>query len=309
MNVALPKVEVPNSQILKFTSTIVGQEYQLYINLPRNYLTDTAESFPVVYLLDAQYDFPLFAGIYSDHYYDGFLPELLTVGITWGGPHPNADSLRGRGFTPSHIGNMPQSGNGPKFLEFIKKELIPFIGSRYRVTDDRTLVGSSFGGLFTLYALFNDPSLFHRYILTSPSLDWDNAMLRAFETKYEESGSSTPVRLFMGVGGLEPSVPEFQQFADRLKEKKVKGLDFHTLVLENTGHAGTKPEGFGRGLQWAFERPSLLLAPAVLDRYAGAYLVGKDTLHLTREEGKLAARVGNEKIVLEAESEKDFYVK
>jgi predicted alpha/beta superfamily hydrolase len=306
----LPKVEVPGSQVLKFTSTIVGQEYQLYINLPRNYLSDTTKTFPVVYLLDGQYDFPLFAGVYSDHYYDGFLPGLLTVGITWGGPHPNADSLRGRDFTPSHIEQMPQSGNGPKFLEFIKKELIPFISSKYRVTDDRTLVGSSFGGLFTLYALFNDPSLFHRYILTSPSLGWDNNMLRPYETKYEEKGSSTPVRLFMGIGGLEGDVAGFQQFADRLKEKKVKGLEFHTLVLENTGHAGTKPEGFGRGLQWAFERPSLLLAPAVLDRYAGSYLVGTDTVVLSKEEGKLVARVhGEMKIVLEAETEKDFYLK
>jgi hypothetical protein len=205
---------------------------------------------------------------------------------------------------------MPQSGGGPKFFQFIKKELIPFINSGYRVTEDRTLIGSSLGGLFTLYALFNDPSLFHRYVLTSPSLAWDNSILRTWEKKYEESGSSAPVRLFMGIGALEPNVPEFQEFVGRLKEKKVKGLEFHTLVLENTGHAGTKPEGFARGLQSVFERPSLQLAPALLDRYAGAYQIGTDTVRLSKEAGKLIARVpGDTKFVLEAETEKDFYVK
>jgi predicted alpha/beta superfamily hydrolase len=304
-----PRVEISNTQLVKFTSSVVGQEYQLYINLPGNYQKDSAKAYPVVYLLDGQYDFPFLTGIYGGQYYDGFLPQFIIVGITWGGKDPDAGSLRGRDFTPTHIAGMPQSGNGPKFLEFIKKELIPFISARYRVTDDRTLIGSSLGGLFTLYTLFNDPSLFHRYILTSPSLGWDNSVLRTFEDKYTASGSPTPVRLFVGIGGLEPA-SDFQQFVQRLKGKKVKGLEFNTLVMENTGHSGSKPEGFARGLQWVFERPALQLSPAILDRYAGTYLIGTDTIRLSKEAGKLIAWApDNTKIVLEAETEKDFYVK
>ncbi|MFI5194391.1 MAG: alpha/beta hydrolase [Chitinophagales bacterium] len=303
-----PRVEIPYTQVLKFTSSVVaGQEYQLYINLPVNYQRDSALSYPVVYLLDGQYDFPLLTGIYGGQYYDGFFPAFITVGITWGGKDPNAGELRGKDFTPTHIDQMPGSGNCPKFLEFIKKELIPFISSRYRVTEDRTLIGSSLGGLFTLYTLFNDPSLFHRYVLTSPALGWDHGVLRNSEEKYEEHGSTTPVRLFMGIGGLEPNVADFQQFVTRLKGKKVKGLELQTLVLENTGHAGTKPEGFARGLQWVFERPSLKLASSILDRYTGAYLIGTDTIRLLKEGGKLIAQPM--KMVLDAETDKDFYVK
>ncbi|MEP7109527.1 MAG: alpha/beta hydrolase-fold protein [Ferruginibacter sp.] len=305
-----PMVQIPNTRLLRLNSSIVGQEYQLYINLPANYLRDTGKVYPVVYLLDGQYDFPFLTGVYGGQYYDGFLPEFITVGITWGGKDPNAGFLRGRDFTPTHIAEMPQSGGGPKFLEFIKKELIPFISYRYRVTDDRTLIGSSLGGLFTLYTLFNDPSLFHRYVLTSPSLSWDKSMLRESEKKYEENGSSTPVRLFMGIGALEPNLTEFQQFVERLKEKKVKGLEFHTLIMENTGHSGSKPEGFARGLQSVFERSSLQLPPAILDRYAGKYQIGTDTVLLAKEGGKLIAWApGNTKIVFEAETENDFYVK
>ncbi|MDP4252102.1 MAG: alpha/beta hydrolase-fold protein [Bacteroidota bacterium] len=305
-----PRVEIPNTQVLKFTSSVTDQEYLLYINLPGGYLKEKARTFPVVYLLDGQYDFPFLTGVYGGQYYDGFLPAFITVGITWGGKDPNAGLLRGRDFTPTHIMQMPESGNGPKFLEFIKTELIPFISSRYRVTDDRTLIGSSLGGLFTLYALFNDPSLFHRYVLTSPALAWDNGVLRTFEGKYEAHGSSTPVRLFMGIGALEPNVPEFQQFVVRLKEKKVRGLEFKTLVMDNTGHAGTKPEGFARGLQYVFERPSLQLASDILDQYTGTYLIGTDTIQISKEGGKLMGRNGNNpKMVLEAETERDFYVK
>jgi predicted alpha/beta superfamily hydrolase len=302
-------VTIPNTKDLKLYSTIADQEYRLFIDLPGNYARDTGKTYPVVYLLDGQYDFPTLTGIYGDQYYDGCIPEFIIVGIAWGGKDPNAGVLRGRDFTPTKIGQM-SSGGGPKFLAFIKKELIPFIGSKFRVTEDRTLIGSSLGGLFTLYTLFNDPSLFHRYVLTSPALAWDKGVLRADEKKYEESGSVTPVRLFMGVGALESNAPEFQEFASRLKGKKVKGLELSTLVLEGTGHAGTKPEGYSRGLQYVFERPSLTLAPAKLDRYAGLYQIGTDTVRLIRQQGKLIASApGNTQIVLEAESENDFYVK
>ena len=305
----LPKVEIPNTQVLKLNSTIVGQGYSLYINLPGSYGRDTGKVYPVVYLLDAQYDFPFMTGVYGGQYYDGFLPEFIIVGITWGGKDPNAGMLRGRDFTPTAIGQMP-SGQGPKFLAFIKTELIPFIQSKYRVTDDRTLMGSSLGGLFTLYALFNDPSLFHRYVLTSPAVQWDNGVLRTYEQQYEGKGSTTPVKLFMGKGAMETDVADFQRFVADLKEKKVPGLELQTLIMENTGHAGTKPEGYARGLQWAFERPSLTLSPTVLDRYTGTYLVGTDTVHLSREKGELIAMPpGHTKIVLQAETDKDFYVK
>jgi predicted alpha/beta superfamily hydrolase len=305
----LPKVEIPSTQVQKLNSSIVGQEYSLYINLPVNYLQDTGKVYPVVYLLDAQYDFPFMTGVYGGQYYDGFLPEFITVGITWGGKDPNAGMLRGRDFTPTSIAQMP-SGQGPKFLAFIKTELIPFIQSKYRVTNDRTLMGSSLGGLFTLYALFNDPSLFHRYVLTSPAVQWDNGVLRTYEQRYEEKGSPTPVKLFMGKGALETDVADFQQFAAALKDKKVPGLELQTMILENTGHAGTKPEGYARGLQWAFEKPDPRLSSSLLDRYAGTYVIQTDTVYLSKDKGELIVRApGNTKLVLQAETDKDFYVK
>lgn len=66
MNVASspPRVEIPNTQILKMTSSIVGQEYDLYLHLPRGYAS-TNDSYPVLYLLDAQWDFPLVTAIFG----------------------------------------------------------------------------------------------------------------------------------------------------------------------------------------------------------------------------------------------------
>ena len=103
--------------------------------------------------------------IYGEQYYDGFLPEAIIVGITWGGVNPNPDILRRRDFTPTKEGNNPVGGDAGKFLSFIKNELIPFIDSKFKTKPrDRTLMGCSLGGLFTIYALFNETGLFNRYI-------------------------------------------------------------------------------------------------------------------------------------------------
>jgi len=61
---------------------------------------------------------------------DGFVPPMIVVAITWGGSNPNFDDLRFKDLTPTHSERFPQSGNGPKFLAFLKKELIPFIESQ-----------------------------------------------------------------------------------------------------------------------------------------------------------------------------------
>jgi predicted alpha/beta superfamily hydrolase len=305
------RVEIAGTQSLHCTSSIVGQEFDLYVNIPRDY-QDSSKSFPVIYLLDGQWDFPLLNAIFGQQYYDGFVPGAIVVGVTWGGTNPNYDFLRVRDFTPSAIKQVPQSGNAPKFLEFIKKELIPFVDSRYRTKkEDRTLMGSSLGGLFTLYALFQETALFNRYVLTSPAIGWDNGVIEEYVKNYAPKKSQAPIRLFMAVGGLEGNKNSFEQFADRLKAKKLEGLEIETRVLEGTGHSGGKAEGYTRGLQFVFAKPSVAVDPAILDQYVGTYQINPGVrIKVVREENVLVALTpdGSRMSVL-AESEKDFYAK
>ena len=68
------EVTIPGSQIKTLTSKIVnGQEYVLQISLPSGY-ANSNKKYPVVYLLDSQWDFPLVTALYGQQYYDGFIP-------------------------------------------------------------------------------------------------------------------------------------------------------------------------------------------------------------------------------------------
>ncbi|MGA9365532.1 MAG: alpha/beta hydrolase-fold protein [Bacteroidota bacterium] len=308
---SLPEVQIPGTQSLKITSSIAGEDYALYVNLPR-YYDDKTRVFPVLYLLDAQWDFPLVNAVFGEQYYDGFVPEIITVGITWGGKNPNYDSLRARDLTPTNVQQVPQSGNGAKFLSFIKKELIPFIDSTYRTKkNDRTLMGSSLGGLFTLYAMFHETELFNRYVLTSPSLGWDNEIIYTYEKAYADQKSQLPVRLFMAVGGYEGGIASFQKFVDHLKARNYQGLDLQTRVLEGIGHSGSKAEGYARGLQAVFARSALKIAPDTLQLYVGVYQLNPEVrIRVSRENDQLVLYTPDStRVLMYAETEKDFYIR
>jgi predicted alpha/beta superfamily hydrolase len=305
-----PEVKIPGSEVRTITSSIVtGQEYELQISLPGGY-AGSDKKYPVLYLMDSQWDFPLAIALYGEQYYDGFIPEIIIVGVTWGGIRPKPDSLRARDYTPTKESGVPQSGGADNFLSFMKNELFPFIEANYKADkNDRILMGCSLGGLFTMYALFTHPDMFQRYVAASPAFGWGNEALYQYEKKYFENKSNPPAKLFMCMGGVETSVPGFQKLTNHLNDRHYASLQIESRVLDNTGHSGTKGEGFARGLQFVFKRPSLKLSAALLNSYIGNYKFDNNTtIHLKIEDGMLVAYLNENRIDrFHAASETDFY--
>jgi len=308
--ISAQEVTIPGTQLQRITSSIVGgQEYQLHIMLPGGY-ANSNKVYPVVYLMDSQWDFPLMAALYGQQYYDGFIPPMIIVGVTWGGIKPNPDSLRARDYTPTNVKGTPQSGGADKFLSFMKEELFPFVEKNYRVNkQDRTLVGCSLGGLFTMYALFTHPEMFQRYVAASPAFRWDNEVLYQYEKKYAANKSNPAAKLFMCIGGVETSVPDFQKLRSYLNERHYDSLQIESRILENTGHSGTKGEGFARGLQFVFKKPSLQLNNSVLDKYIGKYELANGSIYEIKREGNqlFLYSSANDRFPLFAANEKEFY--
>lgn len=310
-SIAFPQkkeVVIPGSQVRTITSAIVkGQEYELQILLPGSYNQGT-KKYPVVYLMDSQWDFPLVKSLYGQQYYDGFIPELIIVGITWGGPRPKPDSLRARDYTPTREERSPQSGGADNFLTFMKQELFPFIETNYRAeTNNRTIMGCSLGGLITLYALFKEPDLFKNYVAASPAFGWDREVIYQFEKKFKDQNPGT--RLFMTMGGVERGLSGYKKLEQYLVARNYANLKIESRVLENTGHSGTKAEGFARGLQYAFKRNEIPLAPTVMRKYAGMYKFSNGIMgELKVEDEKLVLYLGKgNRFELLAENEYDFY--
>ena len=247
-----PVATVAGSEIRTLESKAAGRTYQLEISYPDDYGSGPA-TYPVVYVLDSQWDFKLVRAIYENELYDNKVPEFLVVGITYPGDHPDYGTLRDHDLTPFAEADVAGSGGGPAFLTFLRTELLPYVDSHLRADPkQRYLVGSSYGGLFTLYAMFSDPSLFHGYLAGSPVVRFADGALESQEEEYFGRRKDLPTRLFLPYGTKDQLSGSISEFVQHLKTRNYQGLEFADLPVEGEGHAGNRPEAFSRGLRYLF---------------------------------------------------------
>jgi predicted alpha/beta superfamily hydrolase len=248
-------VTIPYTEVKQIRSTATGRNYDIYIRLPDAYAQNRSKKYPVLYSLDAQWDFKMLDSIYSGLLYDGFIPEIIIVGITYSGDNADYGALRSMDYTPVHDAFIPGSGDAPKFLAFIKEELVPFVDANYHTdTSRKYLLGSSFGGTFTLYAMFTDPTFFSRYIASSPVVTYGNRFAYQQEADYFKSHTDLPVRLFVSVGELEDLSYPVKEFTQILDGRDYPGLEMEVRVIEGERHASNKPESYNRGLRFILEK-------------------------------------------------------
>ena len=79
---------------------------------------------------------------------------------------------------PDQLTPERSNGGAPQFLKFILHQVRPQIDRLVRTDPHKqTLWGHSYGGLFVLHTLFNEPQAFTRYVAADPSLWWQNGLM------------------------------------------------------------------------------------------------------------------------------------
>jgi hypothetical protein len=249
----LPKVTIAGSIVRSIKSAAAGRDFDLYIHLPSDYDQLKSKKYPAIYILDGQWDFKLMDSVLGGLVYDKFVPEMILVGITYPGENPDYNTLRAMDLTPVAVPDVKGSGNGPNFLKCLKTEVIPFIEANYRADPSRRMLqGSSYGGLFTLYALLADPGLFSAYMSASPAVPFAGGFAFKQEAEYARTHKELPAKLFLAVGGAEGLAAPVQTFMQTLQSRGYRGLKLETRVIEGERHAGNKPEAYNRGLRFLF---------------------------------------------------------
>lgn len=265
-----PEVVIQGTQERLLKSSIVDQEYKLWISLPKNY-EPSKQEYPVIYVLDAQWDFTMLISLYGQLNYDGDVPDSILVGVTWGGKSADAEKLRGRDFTPTKLADWENSGGADKFLEFWRKELIPFIAEEYAANDERVLIGSSLGGLFTTYAMLTQPDLFDGYLATATSAWWDNEMLISLVKQKARLLKVHSVKMYGAAGEFDGVLPGFKKLKSEFEAQSgdVRGIKFE--IFDKLGHSGIKAIGNTRGLQYLFAKDVIQLSKQQRQALIGSY--------------------------------------
>lgn len=295
-------------------SQIVGQLYEFNVSMPNSYWTEPEREYPVIYVLDGQWDFTIVKDIVGKINYDGMIPDVITVAITWGGHDDDANQLRRRDFVPTAFPFIPDSGGASTFLEALETELIPYINSIYRNNQTSVLMGSSFGGLFTSYVMFEKPELFDGYVAMAAPYGLESEYFFGMLEQTRDSNYLQDIRAYFGVGSLDANFIDVQTFVSYLGGGGYMGLDIESDVIDNMGHSGASIVGYARGLEYIFRRPELNLPEGLLTRYVGTYSsdLGEDFPQITIEvvDNQLILNIPNQPSQwFIAESETRFYVK
>lgn len=302
--------QIPGTELHTVQSEIVNQSYELIVALPSSYAKSPDANYPVIYVLDGQWNFAMTEAITGKLGVDGFLPEVIVVGIAWGGKDADPILLRQRDFTPEVFAQWKGSGGADKFLSALERELIPYIEKRYRTTESRTIAGSSLGGLFVSYALFERPRLFDKYVASAPAL-WAVSD-RFIKQKLQEIVKKPPsgsTRLFIGCGLLDYCKVQSEAMANAVTSAGLSNIKVELRLIEDIGHSSVEPINLTYGLKFVFARTPYEISDAALAQHAGVYGLNSDfTIDLVPSLNGFSAKQSNGlDIRFLAESPTKFY--
>lgn len=168
------KNEEPENEKPVFTTTIIqsdilNEERKILISKPilehSEYFAQ--KKFPIIYVLDGEDMFHYISSMVnflSVTKGNKIFPQTLVVGIV--------NTNRSKDLTHEEINFEPDSGGGFLFSNFIENELFKYINENYPVKKHKTLIGHSYGGLFVLNVLKENPNLFDNYIALDPSYQY-----------------------------------------------------------------------------------------------------------------------------------------
>lgn len=197
---------------------------RIWLYLPEGY-AHSKKHYPVMYLQDGQNLFDALTSGYGEWGVDECLDSIIRatkkaciiVGIDHGG------EIRMSEYNPYEFvwknaqGAKVFAAEGDAYLQFVTKNLKPFIDSHYRTMSSKentTIAGSSMGGVIAYYAALKYPEVFGKAGIFSPAF-WTAPALAGFTDSLSGAIGS---KFFFYIGGNEgeDNVLLMDEMAERL---------------------------------------------------------------------------------------------
>lgn len=247
------QAQISSEKYILETKTVFSAELKerrtFTVQLPKSYAAKPNKHYPVIYRLDGAGNLPLLNSVLERLQEVNSAPEVIIVAIE------NPDRLRDLYPTVNQEPQGPVGigGGAPKFLSFIKNELMPSIDKNYRTHDFKVIAGASAGGVFALYALQTYPDLFQAYIAYSPAVWWDFGATAKTTKDFIAKSKRLNTYLYMNIG--EESGFMRQRYDDMhnfIADNRPPGLQFVSEEFAQVPHALTSVAGIFSAYQQLF---------------------------------------------------------
>lgn len=216
-------------------SNLLNETRKINVYLPSGYDKNNRDEYQVIYLLDGSEneDMLHITGLVQFFTMQMGMPKTIVVGIA------NVD--RKRDFT-FHTDDeklqkeFPTTGHSAPFIDFIEKELKPFVEKNYSNNKNKIIIGQSLGGLLASEIFLKKPTMFSEFIIVSPSIWWDNESLLkgSADAVRGHLDHKTKVTILVGQEGkqMEENARDLALTIKAGRNKKVK-VDFIPMPLED----------------------------------------------------------------------------
>lgn len=184
-----PKGMLSGWQIISSHSLGYDVNFRVYIPYGYEHMADL----PCIYVTDGQeYSDDLMGSmkiVLDNLIYDQKIRPIIAVFVSPVNPYNNRDNRR-----------MMEYNMNPSFLDFFLKELIPWVQSHYRVSGkpgERAILGTSMGGLNSMYFGLQGYSLFGCIAIQSPAFEQNRSIYTMADTS-----TVLPIRIAMTTGSI-----------------------------------------------------------------------------------------------------------
>ena len=188
-----------------FLASKLHNRRRIWVYLPPSYTTNKKKRYPVLYAHDGNNCFDCrtsFLGVEWELddtaerlIREGRMREVIIVAVE---NTPQRESEYTHKYTQELGG-----GKADLYADFLINEVKPFIDSKYRTLRDRQytgLVGSSLGGLVSLYIGWKYHDVFSMAGVVSPSIWWANRDILRY---VEKTQKKPPIKIWLDIGTLE----------------------------------------------------------------------------------------------------------
>ncbi|RZM23925.1 MAG: hypothetical protein EOO88_24565 [Pedobacter sp.] len=202
----------------------------IYVQLPKNHGNEN-KSYPVIILFDAQDRslFNLTSSVIDRLSWTNDIPEAIFVGVV--------QNNRSREL------NFEQSEQTSSiFLDFVKNELLGYIGKNYKSNGYTTLIGHSLGGQFVTNAILSYPDVFNSAISISGAMNYPNKRNIVASKVIEKAASFLSER---ASSNLRRQKYYFSSGDDGFQDS---GFKFGALKMDSLFSSGQQ-----KSMDWKFE--------------------------------------------------------
>lgn len=265
-NQEVPEIESQVHSYYQITNKEVayeGKQYRLFLAIPKN-TTKAA----LIYSVDGNAQFPLMVNE-AIKQKNKPLPAIISVGYV--GDNAYFITERMHDYTPSVKGEaFSRGGNAEHFYQFFLTQVRPYaleqLAKEKILITQQSLFGHSFGGVFTLYVLFNHPETFQRYIAASPSLWWGKGEWVKKE-QWQAIPSDISIAITLGEKEETPDLSRLSEEQQKNYQERSSWLTQRQLcqylseagkqcafyLFEGKGHGGSIPDAINIALEKSVE--------------------------------------------------------